>query len=186
MIIACPKCKARHDISGRAPGDTFSCSCGNVLAAPKKGGPVWIIVLVVILCCSVPCIGILAAIAIPNFIKYQLRAKQGEARVNIVGIRTAEIAYFQAHDGFVPAGPVPATIPGKMPADFSPDEGFKSLGWSPDGKVRYQYRVVVEGKEAIITARGDLDEDGKPAEFRVKLDADGHAGPVEDLTPNEY
>ena len=35
-------------------------------------------------------IGILAAIAIPNFIKFQLRAKAGEAKVNLAAIRTGE------------------------------------------------------------------------------------------------
>ena len=39
-------------------------------------------------------IGILAAIAIPNFIKFQLRAKAGESKVNLAGIRTAEESYF--------------------------------------------------------------------------------------------
>ena len=39
-------------------------------------------------------IGILAAIAIPNFIKFQLRSKAGEGKVNLAGIRTAEESYF--------------------------------------------------------------------------------------------
>ena len=38
MIIACTKCKARHDVSARKPGDTFDCACGNVIETPKKKG----------------------------------------------------------------------------------------------------------------------------------------------------
>ena len=35
-------------------------------------------------------IGILAAIAIPNFLRFQLRARVGEGKTNIAAIRTAE------------------------------------------------------------------------------------------------
>ena len=57
-------------------------------------------------------IGILAAIAIPNFMKFQCRAKQSEAKVLLSGLYTAEIAYFGefnrykltgAEVGFTPA-----------------------------------------------------------------------------------
>ncbi len=43
-------------------------------------------------------IGILAAIAIPNFLKYQAKAKQGEAKVNLKGIYTAELSYLAESD----------------------------------------------------------------------------------------
>src|SRR5512135_1271100 len=39
-------------------------------------------------------IGILAAIAIPNFLKYQAKSKQSEAKTNLKGIFTSETAYF--------------------------------------------------------------------------------------------
>ncbi len=39
-------------------------------------------------------IGILAAIAIPNFLKYQAKSKQSEAKVNLKGIFTSETSYF--------------------------------------------------------------------------------------------
>ncbi|MBS2029370.1 MAG: prepilin-type N-terminal cleavage/methylation domain-containing protein [Deltaproteobacteria bacterium] len=45
-------------------------------------------------------IGILAAIAIPNFIKFQARSKTGEAKSNLKGYFTAEKAYYQDHDVF--------------------------------------------------------------------------------------
>jgi type IV pilus assembly protein PilA len=43
-------------------------------------------------------IGILAAIAIPNFIKFQARSKQSESKANLKGYYTAEKSYYQAHD----------------------------------------------------------------------------------------
>jgi prepilin-type N-terminal cleavage/methylation domain-containing protein len=45
-------------------------------------------------------IGILAAIAIPNFIKFQARSKQSEAKANLKALFTAEKAFFQEHDRF--------------------------------------------------------------------------------------
>ncbi len=38
-------------------------------------------------------IGILAAIAIPNFLRFQAKSKQSEAKGNLGGIFTAEVAY---------------------------------------------------------------------------------------------
>ena len=45
-------------------------------------------------------IGILAAIAIPNFIKFQARSKQSEAKANMKAMFTAEKAFFQEKDRF--------------------------------------------------------------------------------------
>jgi len=43
-------------------------------------------------------IGILAAIAIPNFLTYQMKSRQSEGKVNLGAIKTSEIA-FQAERG---------------------------------------------------------------------------------------
>ncbi len=45
-------------------------------------------------------IGILAAIAIPNFIKFQARAKQGEPKANLKSLFTAQRAYFAERDTY--------------------------------------------------------------------------------------
>ena len=45
-------------------------------------------------------IGILAAIAIPNFIKFQARSKQSEAKANLKAMFTAEKAFLQEKDRF--------------------------------------------------------------------------------------
>ncbi len=39
-------------------------------------------------------IGILAAIAIPNFLKYQAKSRQSEARVNLGGVFVAQTSYY--------------------------------------------------------------------------------------------
>lgn len=39
-------------------------------------------------------IGILASIAVPNFMKFQARARQSEAKVNLAGAMTSATSYF--------------------------------------------------------------------------------------------
>jgi len=174
MTATCPKCKARHEVSRRREGETFACACGNVLAAPKKQGmPVWVIFLIVLGAGSIPCIGILAAIAIPNFIKFQKRSHAAEAKVQMRAIDTAEKAYFLDHGSFVAAGPVPASVPGRAGAAFVPDKGFKSLGFAPEKAVRFQYEVRTDGQGAVIYARGDLDGDGALSVYKLVVNNEG-------------
>ena len=45
-------------------------------------------------------IGLLAAIAIPNFIKFQAKSKQSEAKTNLKGIFTVEKAFFSERDSY--------------------------------------------------------------------------------------
>jgi type IV pilus assembly protein PilA len=45
-------------------------------------------------------IGILAAIAIPNFLKFQAKSKQSEAKTNLKAIFTAQTSYFGEENTF--------------------------------------------------------------------------------------
>jgi type IV pilus assembly protein PilA len=45
-------------------------------------------------------IGILAALAIPNFIRFQARSKQSEVKANLKSMFTAERSYYQEHDTY--------------------------------------------------------------------------------------
>jgi len=58
-------------------------------------------------------IGILAAIAIPNFMNYQCKAKQSEAKSNLGNIRTTQEAYYAEHNSY---------------AKVLSDAGFKVVG----------------------------------------------------------
>jgi Tfp pilus assembly protein PilE len=193
MVITCPKCNTQHDVSGRKAGEKFTCSCGNVLAVPAGAGPaqakkssfpVWAIVLIVLGVMVVPCIGILAAIAIPNFIKFQERSKQMEARTNLRMLCTEEVAYHAEHDEWLAAGPSPSAVPSAKMEAFPADPNFKKLGFEPGQRVRYQYEVIVEGDPKGPTtpvrcvARGDLNGNGRTSLFEVRIGEDGQPGPV--------
>ena len=120
-------------------------------------------------------IGILAAIAIPNFMKYQLRTKRGEGSINVSGIKTAEISWAGAHDSYFPASVQPRGTPtaAKAPwCDKGDCGGFDTLGWRPEGQVYYSYAVAVNGTvveatgvvtdpatQMTVTGIGDLDGD---------------------------
>jgi len=59
-------------------------------------------------------IGILAAIAIPNFLRFQAKSKQSEARELLSSVYTAETAYFaeqNAYDSLLVIGFEPASTP---------------------------------------------------------------------------
>ncbi len=65
------------------------------LLAQQKGFSLTELMIVVAI------IGILATIAIPNFLQYQAKAKQTEAKSNLVALHTSEIAYFAENNGFI-------------------------------------------------------------------------------------
>ena len=64
-------------------------------------------------------IGILAAIAIPNFLRFQLKAKSSEGKTNLAAIRTAEESYFAEYGAYVSADPSPAAVDDNQKTDFS-------------------------------------------------------------------
>jgi type IV pilus assembly protein PilA len=59
-------------------------------------------------------IGILAAIAIPNFLRFQAKSKQSEARELLSSVYTAEVSYFAEQNTYAvltTAGFTPASTP---------------------------------------------------------------------------
>jgi type IV pilus assembly protein PilA len=67
-------------------------------------------------------IGILAAIALPNFLAYQAKSKQSEAKVSLSAIFTTAAAY-QAESN--PQSYAPTTL--------------SQIGWMPSGASRYSF-----------------------------------------------
>lgn len=146
--------------------------------AQKSNRPLLLVIiaLLLVLICggAVPVVGILAAIAIPNFLVMQFRAKRAEVPQNMDGIRIAEIAYDAAFDTFLPAGPRPveAWEVGRAPRDWTSDEGFTALGWMPMGQVRGTYWVEVapDGRDFTVYGVCDVDGDGDPATYMATRD----------------
>jgi type IV pilus assembly protein PilA len=115
---------------------------------------------------AVAIIGILAAIAIPNFVSFQRRSKASEAKANLAAIRTAESSYFSEYGTHVSALPSPPSwapgATGRQPhkwVDASAPDGFSILGWAPEGEVWFQYQVTSAGERFTAEARSDMDGD---------------------------
>ena len=116
-------------------------------------------------------IGILAAIAIPNFVAMQYRSKRAEVQPNITGIKTAELAYDASNDAFiVQSSFVPRTLAGsaadKAPSAWNTGTNFATLNWAPDGEVRGTYMVTSSSStDFMVTGQINVDGDANKAAF---------------------
>jgi type IV pilus assembly protein PilA len=106
-------------------------------------------------------IGILAAIAIPNFRAMQYKAKRTEVPSNVSGIWLAEIAYDAIEDEYLSMSTNPVTTPDKEARPFDPSgTGWETLGWRPDGEVRGSYSAEASTSEFTVYGVSDVDGDG--------------------------
>jgi len=140
-------------------------------------------------------IAILAAIAIPQYKNYQMKAKTAEAKTNIGAIRTSEEAYLAENNYYLATNWAPANIPGTAPDDFTANttNGFAYLGFSPAGKVFFSYAVTDSNNNtASSVTDSDTSLDGKQitpttsVDIRIwavgDLDGDGNAGSAPSLS----
>ncbi len=140
---------------------------------------------------------ILAAIAIPSFMKFSMKAKTAEASQNLSGIRTAEESYRAEEDGYLACGPYPNTVAAPPPASgtswdatAAAASNFSAIGFAADGRVRYCYAVAIAnasntGPTFTATAVGDLDEKDGIATFWVSSASNSYPKVV-NTTPGEY
>ncbi len=125
-------------------------------------------------------IGILAAIAIPNFIRYQLRSKEAEAKTVMGGIKTSEESFRGEYDNYVAAGPNPNALTNggttKGAWAVTPCNAqcnrqqvnqcvtYECIGYRPAGDVYFQYQTAIAAPPALpnytSASSGDLDADG--------------------------
>lgn len=116
-------------------------------------------------------IGILAAIAIPNFQNYQRKAKTAEAKTNLGAIRTSEESYRAENNTYLACATAPAALtPGNKQA-FVGNANYTSIGFAPSGNVYFAYTVFPNSAVAgdliatnfVAAAEGDIDGDGAAA-----------------------
>jgi Tfp pilus assembly protein PilE len=92
-------------------------------------------------------IGILAAIAIPNFLQYQLKSKQSEAKINLGAIKTSQIA-FNAERGCFLGIPFPPT------AVATPTAGTKTIPVAWPDTTTYGPTVLGAGNAFCVAPVG--------------------------------
>jgi type II secretory pathway pseudopilin PulG len=161
------------------------------------------------ICVGISVWGILAAVAIPSFLNYIKRAKSTEATVNVDRIYQGAVSYFAAER----TGPNGEVVARALPqsTDWTPaapccqqggEEGkcgaaanagawetpaWKALDFSMADDFYYQYRVLVQGGELVVQARGDLDCDGITSLFerRGSVTASGEIAGSPEITKTD-
>ncbi len=118
-----------------------------------------------------------AAIAIPNYVQMQYRAKRSEVLHNVKAIKTAELAHDAEWDAFVACERMPRLAPDANPVTWNlegsyiNDKGewdtkeahsWNSIPWFPDGEVRGVYWVTTSNTAdaSDFTVHGISDVDG--------------------------
>jgi type IV pilus assembly protein PilA len=157
---------------------------------PSSGLSTGVILAIVIPIVALFFLGILAAIAIPAFVRYTRKSKASEARVQIAALISETRAYYEEHRELPPS--VDWTPPGdscmdrgvRFPANPSAWRAptWQALGFQPGGPHYYQYRFLHEGPRFAVEARADLDCNGVFSSYRRSGGVDGgefQAGPLE-------
>ncbi len=155
-------------------------------------------------------IGILAAVAIPAFLKYIKKGKSSEVQENLQAIMKGATSYFQAeHNPPGALAPVSGTLPAPSSAatpvanpsknKYAPNAAqwqtptWEALGFSIDTAHYYQYQyVLTNAAEFTAVAHGDLDGDGTYSTFyEVGLhdqaygDGISSSGGITEISPTE-
>ena len=121
-------------------------------------------------------IGILASVAIPSFINYQLTAKRSEAFSNLASIAKAQKSYYAEFNTFVPVAAEPLGAVGVATTtkrdSTSVATAFGQIGWAPEGDVFFDYDTQTTAGPPLgncgacvagcftSSAYGDLDGNG--------------------------
>ena len=95
-------------------------------------------------------IGILAALAIPRFMKATAKAKQSEAKQLLKQIYTMEHAYRQGNSTYGDNG-----LTSALGAVFT----FPQIGVEIQSTALYTYGIVANGTSFTATATGNIDDD---------------------------
>ena len=107
-------------------------------------------------------IGILAAIAIPNFLKFQAKSKQSEAKSNLGAIFTGQVSYFGENNAY---------------------SNFSAINWSPSGTPRYRYTLNGSGAVDNVLIIGSTATIPAPAQWTSNLNGVLESDGTTTMTP---
>jgi len=121
-------------------------------------------------------IGILAAVAIPGFARYQFHSRRSEGFTNLSSLAKAQRAFSAEYNRYMGAAPSPVDPlgPDAVPWTDGAVPEFAALGWKPEGDVFYRYDTNASNVDAgccdgCFTATGYSDIDGNGLVAAVML-----------------
>jgi type IV pilus assembly protein PilA len=146
--MKCPKCGRALDVTGLKPGSGITCACGNVssVQAGSSRKTLYIIIGAAAVLLACPCVGIVSAIAIPNFIKFQARAKQAECKTNLKAWYTAQKAHYNSASAYDPA-------PWKV--GFVPERGNRYAYFAGEGPIESRSEATLEPATSAVAVDVD-------------------------------
>jgi type IV pilus assembly protein PilA len=123
-------------------------------------------------------IGILAAVAVPAFMKYIKRARASEGKIEVQRLYNSAVIYAQESGGFlqVNGGPTPAApfaCVGTSPTKHIPNdalwvpEPWNSLVFQMNDPHVYSYQYTATGTLMTAAAVGDIDCDGVTGDITI-------------------
>ena len=120
-------------------------------------------------------IGVLSAIAIPNFLTWAARSRRTEAYVNLAAVGRLQITFYTERGQYFEAAAWPDYVANgglgtnRMEWDAASEAAYEDLGWQPEGAVFYAYESNTGATACTCatcftaTAAGDVDNDGLPS-----------------------
>lgn len=172
---------------------------------PKKGMSTGCIVLIVLAALSVPVIGIMAAVAIPAFLKFERKSKTSEAAINLKAMSDGAVYWYDAEHADKQGNPIEKQFPctGKgwictpsakpctggnplytaSPARWAGNTCWQHLKFAIVKAHRYRYCYKAVGTKTAATftvkAHADLDCDGTLSTYMIMGNVNKNTGEVE-------
>ncbi|MCP3144115.1 fimbrial protein [Pyxidicoccus xibeiensis] len=147
--MKCPKCGRALDVTGLAPGSGLTCACGNVTTVQAGGTSrktLYIILGVVGVLLLCPCVGIVSAVAIPNFLKFQARAKQAECKMYLKGWYAAQASQYSSAQTYEPVF---------SKVGFAPERGNRYAYFAGEGPMEARTQAQAEAAEGAVAVGVD-------------------------------
>ena len=101
-------------------------------------------------------IGILAALAIPRFMRATTKAKQSEAKQILKQIYVMEHSYRQEYNSYACDG-----------EEASAGDAFATIGVEIMNSARYTYAITADSNSFTAVATGNLDDDATVDEWQI-------------------
>lgn len=151
------------------PGPVKHCpGCGAAVVQRRRGMGPAAVAGIVVLVAGTCFVGLLVAIALPDFIHHRIRTRDVEVSSELQALVRAEYAAMERDGRFVEFPPLPAQTPGMKKATLAPAdrEIAARLGWTIGPATYGQFRIAVartpSGDEAAsLCVETDLDGDGR-------------------------